>query len=120
MGFIHPVDVRRDNPIEEGEDAGGSWVHQSPLTSMVVAYWRPGGGMKPHYHERHDEIITVVEGEVEFRIGDEVRTLLPGDVAAVPAGTVHAPIHTKTGCMVVALFAPWFDPDDPDRIYLEE
>jgi quercetin dioxygenase-like cupin family protein len=118
--FTKPVDVRRDNPIEAGKDMGGSWVHHSPLSSTVIAYWAPGGGMKPHYHEVHDEILTVVEGKVDFRLGDEVRALTAGDVVNVAAGTIHAPIHTKRGCLVVSVFAPRFDPDTPDRIFVDE
>jgi quercetin dioxygenase-like cupin family protein len=117
--FSTPESVRVENPIEAGKEMGGTWVHHSPRSSTVVAYWIPGGGMKPHYHESHDEVMTVVEGQVDFRLGDEVRSMAPGDVVSVPARVIHAPIHTEGGCLVVSVFAPWFDPDNPDRVFIE-
>jgi mannose-6-phosphate isomerase-like protein (cupin superfamily) len=118
--FTKPAVVRGENPIEEGKEMGSTWVHHSPRSSTGIAYWLPGGGMKPHYHESHDEIMTVVEGSVAFRLGDEIRAMGPGEVVSVPAGIIHAPIHTEGGCLVVSVFAPWFDPENPDRIFIDD
>lgn len=118
--FTNPIAERLANPIEDGKDMGGVWVHHSPRSSTVVAYWARGGGMKPHYHETHDEVLTVIEGSIDFRLGDEVRTIGPGEVVSVPAGVVHAPIHTREGCLMVSVFAPWFDSENPDRVFIED
>ena len=79
----------------------------------------PGGGLEPHIHEIHDEIVTILEGSVEFRVGDDVFTATEGDVIPVPAGTVHAPIHSPDGCLMISVFAPYFDPENPDRVFVD-
>ena len=37
-----------------------------------------------------DEVVTVVEGEMEFEIGGKKHTLKPGDEAFIPAGVTHS------------------------------
>ena len=39
----------------------------------------------PHYHERQQELYLVIEGEIEFDLGGEQRTLGPGGLARVDA-----------------------------------
>jgi Cupin domain len=38
----------------------------------------PNNGPPPHIHSREDESFFVLEGEVEFQVGDEKITALPG------------------------------------------
>jgi quercetin dioxygenase-like cupin family protein len=47
-----------------------------------------GSGPPPHSHP-WDESFYVVKGEVEFGIGSESTTALPGTLVHLPAGTVH-------------------------------
>lgn len=44
----------------------------------------------PHFHPRQDERMEIVAGRLFARIAGEVRTLNPGDVLEIPAGTAHA------------------------------
>jgi uncharacterized cupin superfamily protein len=47
----------------------------------------PGGGTSiPHWHEREDELIYVLEGEVTVTEGDETYTLRAGESACFKAG----------------------------------
>ena len=64
-------------------------------------------------------IVTILEGSVEFRVGDDVFPVIEGDVIPVPAGTVHAPVHSAEGCLMISVFAPYFDPDNPDRVFID-
>lgn len=61
----------------------------------------------------------MVEGRCRFRLGDEELMASAGEVVAAPAGTVHAPILSEEGCLMLAVFAPWFDTDNPDRIFVD-
>ena len=63
-----------------------------------------------HTQESHDEIVVVIEGEVEFRVGDETREVTPGDLIFIPKNTIHGPI-IEEGQRFAALsvFAPFFD-----------
>jgi quercetin dioxygenase-like cupin family protein len=49
----------------------------------------PGGGPPPHIHRNEDESFYVLEGEVEFLLGDRIVTGTTGDFVNVPRGTVH-------------------------------
>ena len=57
------------------------------LLAITVA----SGGFAPlpHVHRREAELFVVVAGELEFLVGDEVRTLGPGGTLHVPAGVLH-------------------------------
>jgi mannose-6-phosphate isomerase-like protein (cupin superfamily) len=42
-----------------------------------------------HYHKKTIETYTVVQGELEVRLGSEHHVLHPGDVIRIPAGVLH-------------------------------
>jgi mannose-6-phosphate isomerase-like protein (cupin superfamily) len=67
----------------------------------LVEYAAPPSfpGPPPHLHERTWDAYYVLEGRLELRLGDERLGLGPGDVAAVPPGTVHGfsnPLNVPT------------------------
>ena len=47
-----------------------------------------GSGPPPHSHA-WDESFFVTKGRIDFAIGEESRTGLPGTLVHIPAGTVH-------------------------------
>jgi quercetin dioxygenase-like cupin family protein len=57
----------------------------------VLEFWcEPGfGPIEPHVHDDHTDSFYVLEGEVEFTIGDELRRGGPGTWVAVPPGVRH-------------------------------
>ncbi|MCZ7589917.1 MAG: cupin domain-containing protein [Gaiella sp.] len=65
-----------------GEESGGAYFAMEALVP-------PGGGPPPHVHTRQDETFYLVEGEVEFLLGDTLVVAGPGDFVNVPRGTVH-------------------------------
>jgi quercetin dioxygenase-like cupin family protein len=65
-----------------GEETGGAYFAMEALVP-------PGGGPPPHIHRREDETFYLVEGQIEFQLGDETVTAGPGDFVNVPRGTVH-------------------------------
>ena len=68
-----------------------------------------------HTQASHDEIVVVLEGEVDFRVGEESRRVGPGDLIFIPRDTVHGPI-VRDGQRFAALsvFAPYFDRAEPN------
>ena len=50
----------------------------------------PGAMIPPHVHTREDEVFRVLEGAVEFTLGDDTLTLGPGDVAYAPRYVPHS------------------------------
>jgi quercetin dioxygenase-like cupin family protein len=57
----------------------------------VLEFWcEPGfGPIEPHVHEDHADSFYVLEGEVEFTIGDETTRAGPGTWVAAPPGVRH-------------------------------
>ena len=57
----------------EGELIGTSVVKADrPEVSLIEFEIKPGGGVQPHFHKGHSDSFYVLEGEVEFHVGDEV------------------------------------------------
>ena len=56
---------------------------------QVRVEFDPGEVAPEHIHPG-EEIIYVLEGKLEYRIGGKPVTVKPGDVLFVPAGTVHS------------------------------
>jgi quercetin dioxygenase-like cupin family protein len=50
----------------------------------------PNNGPPPHIHSREEESFFVLEGEVEFQLGDEKITALPGTFIQGPRGVPHS------------------------------
>jgi len=65
-----------------GEESGGAYFAMEALIA-------PGGGPPPHIHRREDETFYVLEGRIEFRLGDDLAIAGPGDFVNVPRGVVH-------------------------------
>lgn len=58
--------------------------------SIVDETFFPGMNSAPgHSHHFHSEVFFVIEGSMEWTVGDETDTLGPGDLVYVPPGTVH-------------------------------
>lgn len=120
QGYHNAFGVSAANPAGENQPIRLTWVEHTERSSTGVVSIAPGGGLAPHIHESHDEIITVAQGEVEFRFGGESRRVSAGEVITVPAGTIHAPTLSQGGCVLVSVFAPWFDPENPDRLLVDD
>ena len=58
-----------------------------------------------HVHEE-EQIVVVLEGEFDFELDGEVRTMRPGDVAVVPSWVPHGARTNEQSCYEVDTFAP--------------
>ena len=69
-----------------------------------------GEGSKLHTQPAHDEIVIVIEGEAEFKVGDEVHRVGPGDFVFIPRNTLHGRVRTITDSMsALSIYSPFFD-----------
>jgi len=68
-------------------------VHRRVLSCgdevMVVQFKIAAGAEVPPHTHPHEQVGHVVSGRMQFRIGDEVRELGPGDGYSVPGGVTH-------------------------------
>jgi quercetin dioxygenase-like cupin family protein len=78
------------------------------LTANVATGGEAGSAL--HTQPAHDEIIIVLEGEAEFRVGDETRHVGPGDIVFIPQNTLHGRVQTNTPkWAALSIYAPFFD-----------
>jgi mannose-6-phosphate isomerase-like protein (cupin superfamily) len=54
----------------------------------------PESGAGYHRHPTYDETFIICEGRYDFRLGDRLLKLVPGDVIFVPRGTAHGFVST--------------------------
>ena len=56
----------------------------------MVVWWSIGAGVhvEPHSHA-NEQIVWMLKGKMEFRLGSEQRVCGPGDVVVIPGDTEH-------------------------------
>jgi len=59
-------------------------------------------------HEKSDQVVLVLEGEVEAEVGKVKRTLMKGDTLIIPAGTPHRlnNLSRKTPALTFNVYTP--------------
>jgi quercetin dioxygenase-like cupin family protein len=83
-----------DGPIEQGvitlgPGEGGSVKADRPELSLLETTFDPGSGVDPHFHKGHSDSFYVLEGELEFHVGDAAFTATPGSYVLAPPNVVH-------------------------------
>jgi quercetin dioxygenase-like cupin family protein len=71
--------------VKAGPEAGHA------LVGVFESTMPPGGGFPfAHVHDEYEEVFYVLEGEVEYRLGDTWAVARAGSTICVPRGVVHA------------------------------
>ena len=83
-----------DEPIVlgpgDGERVGVSVVKAArPELSLLEGVVDPGEEVKPHLHRAQSDSFYVLEGELEFLVGDRVVAASAGSYVLSPPGVVH-------------------------------
>jgi quercetin dioxygenase-like cupin family protein len=72
----------------------------------MIVLWKLKAGAHATAHKHpHEQIFWVLSGKMEFRLGDERRTCVPGHMGVIPSGVEHEawfPEDTE----VIDIFAP--------------
>jgi quercetin dioxygenase-like cupin family protein len=76
---------------------------QGVLTNFVN--YAPGAQAPRHVHEE-EQIVIVVDGELHFDLDGDVRTMIRGDVAVIPAWVPHGAWTTDSSCLQIDVFCP--------------
>jgi quercetin dioxygenase-like cupin family protein len=82
-----------------GEQSGGSY-------SLIEIASPAGSGPGPHVHDEAEEHFVVLEGELDFRVGDLRFTATKGDLVHVPRGVVHAFTVSSSRALTLATYTP--------------
>jgi len=68
-------------------------------------YFDPHTEAPTHAHEE-EQIVVVLDGEFDFWIGDETRTLRKGDMVVIPAWVPHGARTNDSSCLEIDIFCP--------------
>lgn len=72
----------------------------------MAVWWDAKAGAHAGSHSHpHEQLVWVIRGEIDLRIGDEKRTMKPGDIAVIPGGIEHEAWFTRDS-EVMDIFAP--------------
>jgi mannose-6-phosphate isomerase-like protein (cupin superfamily) len=81
-------------------------------TQLVIMTIPPGGEIGEEVHEGIDQILTFVSGTAEARVAGETKSVAPGDLVVVPAGTKHNFVNTGPNPLV--LYTVYGPPEHAD------
>ncbi|MDW8121254.1 MAG: cupin domain-containing protein [Armatimonadota bacterium] len=101
MPFLNPDD-RSPKEIFPGVTIRTLWGDHIMLSFV---HFEPGSEVPPHSHP-HEQMGLLLEGELEFRIGDEVRILKKGDCWWVPSGVPHSVKNLAPKSIALDIFYP--------------
>ena len=88
------------------------------LTANLAIVEEAGNALHTQHH--HDEVVVVLDGEVDFRVGDTIQRVQPGDLVFIARNTVHGPMLADGERLAaLSVFAPRFDPGKPDNFVWE-
>ena len=79
------------------------------LATVIEDNLKPGFKLGRHLHRKHTEIFYILDGEVEFTVGDKSFNATVGAVIYIPPGTPHAVKSTKGGKMLMFYTPGGFD-----------
>jgi quercetin dioxygenase-like cupin family protein len=68
--------------LSTGKDTGGDF-------SLIHCYFRKGFTAPPHYHKLEDESFYLLEGEIDFYIGDKKVNARAGEFIVLPRNIPH-------------------------------
>ena len=83
------------NTGEELNIAGSQTFHKikskdtNGVSSVMEFVTPPGKGAALHVHEREDELVYLLDGEIEVTLGDQKMKAIPGVMALLPRGIPH-------------------------------
>jgi quercetin dioxygenase-like cupin family protein len=60
----------------------------------------------PMHAHVEEQVVIVLEGEFDFTLDGETRTMRPGDIAVIPPWVPHGAITRDTRCVEVDVFSP--------------
>jgi mannose-6-phosphate isomerase-like protein (cupin superfamily) len=82
-------------------------------TAMMTLKPGDATGSKTEAHEKSDQLLLMLDGELNGEIGDERRSLKKGDVIVIRAATKHR--FVNRGSKSAVTFNVYSPPADPPR-----
>ena len=96
-------------------DSGPKYLLRGPRMNFGVVVFQAGQDFRDHLHNVMEENFFILEGELEFTVGDETLTARAGDLVHVEPGKSHY-LKNTTNAPAKAIFAlaPYQENDKVD------
>jgi unsaturated pyranuronate lyase len=98
------ADLGELQPRQIWESVSVRTVDGERLTLGIVEL--DAGAAVPEHRHDHEQLGMVLQGSVEFRVGDETRELGPGGTWRIPSNVPHEVKVGPDGAVVIDVFAP--------------
>jgi quercetin dioxygenase-like cupin family protein len=108
FGSWNGVDSYEIHPGVRLHAIGGDQVLMCRVT------YEPGKEVKRHAHDDTEQLMAIVDGSVRMTVGDETRTLGPGDVVCINRGIEHE-LFSEDGVTFFEALSPVPLDHVPDR-----
>ena len=100
MPFLKLDNIEKRNPLP------GCSVRFVHTENMTLSYWNlePGAQIPNHSHH-HEQVTTVIEGELEMTVNGKTQRVGPGCVVPIPSNAKHS-ANALSACYVLDVFYP--------------
>ncbi|GAB3825844.1 cupin domain-containing protein [Kribbella italica] len=99
--FVRIADI---TPVQYVEGLSFQPVLGEQTLANFVTY-EPHTEAPLHSHVE-EQVVVILDGELEFLIGDELRVMRPGDVAVIPPWVPHRARTYEGTCRQIDFFSP--------------
>ncbi|HKB28672.1 MAG TPA: cupin domain-containing protein [Candidatus Limnocylindrales bacterium] len=82
-----------------------AWAVEGERTTFALIELEAGREVPEHRHD-NEQLGVLIAGSMRFRIGDEVRDVVPGDTWNIPGGVPHQVDVGPDGALVAECFTP--------------
>jgi quercetin dioxygenase-like cupin family protein len=83
-----------------------------PECSIRIIGMKESEEVALHYHEKSTQVYTVLESEVEVRVGDRTMRLRPYETVRIEKGTLHSMRAVEGAALALSLSIPPLHRDD--------
>ena len=120
IGLKEAVRAMATDPSTANDPIKRMFLCDGRFASVNIAILE-GTGNALHTQKDHDEVVVILGGEADFRVGDETRPVREGDLIFIPENTIHGPI-LRDGAKLetLSVFAPFFDRARDNIVWDEE
>ena len=81
------------------------WVLGGEKGMICVFHFEPHREV-PHHHHPHEQLGTILEGELELIINGEAKIIGPGDYYLIPGNVPHSARSWEKEAVVLDIFSP--------------
>lgn len=99
--FIDPAKVKR-RELAPGITLRTMWGEKIMMSVVEIA---PKAILPPHSHS-NEQAGMVLQGEFDFTIGGETRTIRQGESYIIPGGVEHGLVGSEGWSMALDIFSP--------------